>query len=93
MSVDRREAIEYLCRCFLSRENENIEFLREDYEHLGRPVISNLDFVGMTYLEESIVNVGAEIFESRPAKWHMFVRSWNSFVKLLKIIITSHWKM
>ena len=33
-----------------------------------RPVISKLDLVGMTNLEEAVVNVGAEIFESRPAK-------------------------
>ena len=68
MSVVRREAIEYLCRSFMTREKENVEFLRGDYEHLVRPVISKLDLAGMTNLEEAIVKVGAEIFETRPAK-------------------------
>ena len=68
MSVVRREAIEYLCRCFMSRENENIEFLRGDYEHLVRPVLSKLDLVGMANFEETVVNVGGQIFETRPAK-------------------------
>ena len=68
MSTNRRKAIEYLCRCFMTRENENVEFLRRDYEHLVRPVISKLDLVGMINLEEVVVNVGSEIFETRPAK-------------------------
>ena len=68
MSMNRREAIEYLCRCFMTRENENIEFLRRDYEHLLRPVLSKLDLVGMANFEEGVVNVGGEIFETRPAK-------------------------
>ena len=63
--MNRREAIEYLCRCFITRENENIEFLRSDYEHL---VLSKLDVVGMTDFGEAVGNVGADIFESRPAK-------------------------
>ena len=66
--MNRREAIEYLCRCFMTRENENVEFLRRDYDHLVRPVISKLDLVGMANFEEAVVNVGAEIFETRPAK-------------------------
>ena len=48
------------CRAF--------EFLRRDYEHLLRPVISKLDLVGMANFEETVVNVGTEIFETRPAK-------------------------
>ena len=68
MSGNRREAIEYLCKCFITRENENVEFLRSDYEHLVRPVLSKLNLVGMTNLEETVVKVGSEIFESRPAK-------------------------
>ena len=57
MSGNRREAIEYLCKCIITRENENVEFLRSDYEHLVRPVFSKLDIVGMTNLEETVVNV------------------------------------
>ena len=68
MSVVRREAIEYICKCFLTRENKNIEFLRRDYEHLVAPVLSNLDLVGMENFEETVVNVGGGIFETRPAK-------------------------
>ena len=68
MSVVRREAIEYICKCFLTRENKNIEFLRRDYEHLVAPVLSNLDLVGMENFEETVVNVGGRIFETRPAK-------------------------
>ena len=68
MSTNRRKAIEYLCRCFMTRENENVEFLRRDYEHLVRPVISKLDLVGMINVEEVVVNVGSEIFKTRPAK-------------------------
>ena len=52
----------------MTRENENVEFLRRDYEHLARPVISKLDLVGMINLEKAVVNVGSEIFETRPAK-------------------------
>ena len=66
--MNRREAIEYLCRCFITRENENVEFLRRDYEHLLRPVLSKLDVDGMTDFGEAVGNVGADIFESRPAK-------------------------
>ena len=33
-----------------------------------RPVISKLDLVGMANFEETVVNVGTEIFETRPAK-------------------------
>ena len=65
--MNRREAIEYLCRCFITHENENIEFLRRDYEHLLRPVLSKLDLAGMTNFEDGVVNVGGEIFETRPA--------------------------
>ena len=67
MSGNRREAIEYLCRCFITRENQNIELLRRDYEHLLRPVLSKLDLAGMTNFEDGVGNVGADIFESRPA--------------------------
>ena len=65
--MNRREAIEYLCRCFITRENQNIELLRRDYEHLLRPVLSKLDLAGMTNFEDGVGNVGADIFETRPA--------------------------
>ena len=68
MNTNRRKAIEYLCRCFITRENENVEFLRQDYAHLVQPVISKLDLVDMDNFEEAIVNVGGGIFETRPAK-------------------------
>ena len=68
MNTNRRKAIEYLCKCFITRENENVEFLRRDYAHLVQPIISKLDLADMTNLEEAIVNVGGGIFETRPAK-------------------------
>ena len=68
MNTDRRKAIEYLCKCFITRENENVEFLRRDYAHLVQPAISKLDFVNMNNFEEAIINVGSRIFEARSAK-------------------------
>ena len=68
MNTNRRKAIEYLCKCFITRENETVEFLRRDYAHLVQPIISKLDLADMTNLEEAVVNVGGGIFETRPAK-------------------------
>ena len=68
MNTRRRIAIEYLCKCFITRENENVEFLRQDYAFLVHPIISRLGLNGMDNLEEAIVNIGEGIFETRPAK-------------------------
>ena len=68
MNTNRRKAIEYLCKCFITRENETVEFLRRDYAHLLQPIISKLDLADMSNLEEAIVNVGDGIFGARPAK-------------------------
>ena len=63
--MNRRTAIEKLCRVFLSRKNSTIEEARKMIKDVMRPLV--LDTLPYTDIGIFIEAVGDELFNSRPA--------------------------